>query len=140
MLGSTSRPPDPLPTGLHLVGDSDINALEAAAREVNSRVRRIDLQGCNGKRDLLQRIATALAFPAEMGHNWDAVSDCMRDLGWLPERSYTLAFVHGGDLRTASRDAFDTLLDVLEQAATAWAGRAIPFRVFVAVPGNADDA
>ncbi|HRG72048.1 MAG TPA: barstar family protein, partial [Thauera aminoaromatica] len=45
---------------------------------------RIDLAGCTDKAGVLARIATALHFQESFGHNWDALSDCLCDLSWLP--------------------------------------------------------
>lgn len=39
-------------------------------------------QGCCKKRRLLQSLARQLQFPPYFGENWDALTDCLRDLSW----------------------------------------------------------
>lgn len=40
--------------------------------------------GITTKDELLARLAGELAFPEHFGRNWDALSDCLRDLSWMP--------------------------------------------------------
>jgi RNAse (barnase) inhibitor barstar len=93
---------------------------------------RVDLGGCSDKAGLLQRIAQALAFPAWFGHNWDALFDCLNDLGWRPAPGYVLVLENPGELRETEPEVFDTALAILGDAAVAWQERGVPFRVFVA--------
>lgn len=116
------------------VTDDDLDALGVAARDAGLAVRRIALDGCGDKATLLLRVGSALDFPAGSGRNWDALSDRLRDLSWLEAGGYALLFENAGDLRQADESAFDTLLDVLEEAAAAWRGRDAPFWAFLAMP------
>lgn len=134
--------------GVFFVTDEDLDALGVAARDAGLAVRRIDLGGCGDKATLLLRIGNALDFPAGSGRNWDALSDRLRDLSWLEAPGYALLLEQAGDLHDVGQDVFDTLLDVLEEAAAAWRGRATPFWAFLAMPmaffdaldANGDDA
>lgn len=123
--------------GVFLVTGDDLDGLGVAARDAGLLVRRIDMGGCNGKAALLLRIATALDFPTSFGRNWDALSDSLRDLSWVPGAGYALLFEHAGDLRTADEGDFDTLLDILDDAAHDWAERDLPFWAFIALPEEA---
>jgi RNAse (barnase) inhibitor barstar len=121
-----------------LVGEADLDALDAAAHAEGHLVRRINLAGCRDKRDLLQRIANALAFPETFGFNWDALADCLGDLGWLPQAGgYAWLFDHAGDLLEASANDFDTLCEVLEDACRRWKDRGTPCFAFLALPKEA---
>ena len=40
--------------------------------------------GVSGKKQLMRALEEALRFPEYFGRNWDALSDCLRDLSWLP--------------------------------------------------------
>jgi hypothetical protein len=76
---------------------------------------------------LLKNIATALAFPAWFGANWDALEDCLSDLSWRGAGGYVLLFE-----QAQAGDDFGVLADVLRSAAEYWAGRGKPFfAVFV---------
>lgn len=122
----------------YLVGETDLDTLDAAAHAEGHLVRRISLAGCRDKHDLLQRIASALAFPASFGANWDALADCLGDLEWLPRTNgYAWLFDHADDLRTASERDFDTLCDVLDDACARWKERRTPCLAFLALPRDA---
>lgn len=129
--------------GAYLVGEADLDALDAAAHGDGHLVRRISLAGCRDKRDLLQRIATSLVFPKTFGANWDALADCLGDLEWLPQAGgYTCLFDHAGELREASEQDFDTLCDILDDACHRWQANGTPCFAFLALPDDAfnDDA
>ncbi len=120
--------------GVYFVTGEDIATLDMAARDAGLLVRRIDLRDCRSKATLLLRMATALDFPAGGGRNWDALSDRLRDLDWLPAPGYALLFEDAADMREASEAEFDTLLDLLDEAVGDWAQRDTPFWVFLALP------
>jgi fermentation-respiration switch protein FrsA (DUF1100 family) len=117
--------------GVYGVGDGDLGGLAAAARDAGLRVCRIDLEACTDKRTLLMRIGTQLDFPAGWSRNWDALSDALRDLSWLPGNGYALLFNDAEDLRQASGTDFDTLLDILSEASASWAEDNVPFWAFL---------
>lgn len=124
--------------GAYLVGETDLDTLDAAAHDAGHLVRRISLAGCREKHDLLQRIATSLAFPKTFGANWDALADCLGDLEWLPQAGgYAWLFDHVGDLRDAAENDFDTLCDVLDDACQRWKERGTPCFAFLALPDDA---
>lgn len=122
-------------SGVFFVTTDDIATLDMAARDAGLLSRRIDLRGCGNKATLMLRLATALDFPAGSGRNWDALSDLLRDLSWLPTAAgYALLFDAAHELRDADETSFDTLLDVLDEAASDWARLEIPFWAFLALP------
>ncbi|MCI4566570.1 barstar family protein [Lysobacter sp. CFH 32150] len=130
---------DPTRAGVYFVTSDDLDSLGMAARDAGLQVRRIDLAGCDDKPTLLLRIATALDFPGTFGRNWDALSDNLRDLEWMPGDGYALLFDQAGELRDAEEADFDTLLDILDEASMDWTARALPFWAFLALPQSAFD-
>jgi len=131
---------DPSLAGVHLVADGDMALLDIAARDAGLRATAIDLEHCTGKPVLLLRMATALEVPPGSGRNWDALSDLLRDLGWLPApRGHALLLSSAGDLRDASPGDYDTLLSILHEAADAWAEAGTPFWAFVGLPDDEFD-
>lgn len=125
---------DPRQAGVYFVLDEDIALLDIACGGAGLHTLRIDLQGCEDKARLLQRLADGLATPAGQGRNWDALSDQLRDLSWWPASGYALLLPHASALRDADETSFETLLDILDEAAVDWQARDIPFWAFLALP------
>lgn len=123
--------------GVYGVGHGDLDGLAALARDAGLKALRVDLAGCSDKRTLLLRIATRLDFPSQLGHNWDALADALRDLSWLPANGYALLFDQADALRRDAGEDFDTLLDVLNEASASWAEDGVPFWAFLELaPGE----
>lgn len=124
---------DPSKAGVYFATRDDLGTIGMAARDAGLQACNIDLRGCKTKNTLLLRLSIALDNPNGSGRNWDALSDQLRDLSWLPAPGYALLFDDAADLREADEASFDTLLDILQEAATEWAGRDIPFWAFLAL-------
>ena len=124
---------DPSRAGVFFVTSGDLPFLAAAAHDANLLPRQIDLLGCNNKATLLLRIAVALDFPMSSGRNWDALSDSLRDLEWLPGKGYVLWFEGAGDLLGSDESDFDTLVSILDEANAEWKTRDVPFWAFLAL-------
>ncbi|WP_266160387.1 barstar family protein [Dyella silvatica] len=132
---------DPARGGVFFVTADDLDLLAASATQHSLHVSRIQLQGCRDKTELLKRIAKDTPLPDSFGHNWDALADSMRDLSWLKASGYLFLFDHAEDLRDAGEEDFDTLLDILDDAAESWLDANQPYFVFLALPESAfDDA
>lgn len=86
------------------------------------------LDGPATKRELLDALAGALAFPGWVGRNWDALADALGDLSWLPPGAYGLVWRHP---RRLPPDDRRTALELLHTAAGASAGTAHPLTVLV---------
>lgn len=125
--------------GVYFVGTDDLDRLARAAAREELRVCRTDLAGCHGKDELLRRLAASLQLPATFGHNWDALADCLRDLGWMPAWGYVLLFDHADQLLQAAEADYNTLLGILDDAATFSGERDLPWFAFLALPDSAFD-
>jgi hypothetical protein len=121
----------PGPVYMAPLTDAAAAAICVLARSRGFDCTRVDLSGCAEKSDLLERLAKALAFPAWFGHNWDALADCVTDLGWRPALGYVLILEHGAELQENQPEVFDTALAILADAAVAWQARGATFRPFV---------
>ncbi len=74
--------------------------------------------GLRRKRELMAALAASLALPRYFGSNWDALSDCLRDLSWLPAGKVLLLHGDVPPKRGAHRE---TYLDILREAQQSWA-------------------
>ncbi|WP_228062547.1 barstar family protein [Lysobacter sp. H23M47] len=105
----------------------DSGPMAEAAASLDFAIARIDLAGCTGKADALERIARGLSFPGWFGGNWDALADCLGDLSWLLAPGYMLLIANSGAWRAAQPEEFDTLLAILNEAALEWRERNVAF-------------
>ena len=92
----------------------------------------ISLSEARSKEALLERFATALAFPEWFGANWDALEDCLGDLSWRADTGRLLVIEGFETLQDVAGDDFRVLLGVLGDVAQDWAaeGRGF-FAIFV---------
>jgi RNAse (barnase) inhibitor barstar len=127
----------PAGNGVYVVGDDDLQALAMQAARDELQVRRIALDGCRDKTELLRRIAQALPLPASFGGNWDALADCLHDPRWAPGWGHALLFDHADELRRADERDFDILLGILDDAATFASELDRPFFALLSLPEQA---
>lgn len=70
-------------------------------------------------KELLKALYFQLWFPGYFGFNWDALSDCLRDLGWISCRKVVL--VHQALPNLPEKD-LKIYLEVLRDAIIDWVG------------------
>lgn len=128
---------DPSAGGVFFVVEEDLGPLAAQGTAQGLFVARTSLRGCTGKDELMRRLRFSWQLPADFGDNWDALSDCVRDLAWLQGEGYLLLFDHADELRDANEEDFDILLDILDEAAEEWQEDEKPFFAFFAMPESA---
>lgn len=121
-------------SGAYYVDEGGRDSLLEAARNLEFACAAIDMSGQADKEAVLARIAAALRFPEWFGGNWDALSDSLNDLSWWPAEGYVLLLEHSHDWQQADPAGFDVLLEICNDAATAWAEHGVPFWLLVAVP------
>ena len=66
---------------------------------------------------MLDAFATDLELPDWFGRNWDALVDALRDLDAQRGVPIELVWDDAAALRERDRDAFDTVVEILEQVA-----------------------
>lgn len=75
--------------------------------------------GIGSAGELLKAIYYLLWFPGYFGFNWDALSDCLRDLSWIPCKKVVL--VHDA-LPKLTDFELKTYLEVLRDSVLDWDG------------------
>jgi RNAse (barnase) inhibitor barstar len=109
----------------------DPNEIARTAKAVKLSVVKLDLRKVRGKKGFLARLAKALHCPPYFGMNWDALSDCMRDLSWLNDNGWVVILLNGQEFAAKNQDDFNTAIDVFQTAAEYWRSQAKPFWVLV---------
>ncbi|MWA09807.1 barstar family protein [Streptomyces sp. BA2] len=72
-----------------------LTAVLEAVRAAGLGTVSLDLRGVSDKAAFMERCARALELPDWFGRNWDALADCLTDLGWAPAAPGRLLVVTG---------------------------------------------
>lgn len=118
---------DPDHSGAYFIDVRDTDAMAQTAAGLDFAVMRVDLSGCEDKADLMSRLAKAGGFPGDFGANWDALSDVLRDMAWRTAPGYVWLIENAAEWRDAHQADFDTLLEILNEAAFEWAHADVAF-------------
>jgi RNAse (barnase) inhibitor barstar len=107
--------------------ESDDKAFERFMSHLRSRKEKkrlvFQLNGLNMKQkgSMLHEFASVLGFPSYFGGNYDALEDCLRDLGWLTFDSIVLC-VENSDALLSEAAPKDRLIleDILRNVCSFW--------------------
>jgi len=106
---------------------TDKKELVAAAKAGGLAVFRINLAKVGDKEHMLVAIAKAMKFPDWFGHNFDALTDCLADMGWNPAEGYLVLLEHCDGIHGKAEEDFVATLQIFQQAADEWRDQGIPF-------------
>lgn len=113
----------------HLPGklaDSHVSLVEAA-EACGYFVFKVDLRGARNKDSLLAAIGKSMSFPEWFGHNWDALADCLADLGWRPAEGYLVLLEHADALQARAASDLVTALGIFGEASKEWRQQGVAF-------------
>jgi len=79
-------------------------------------------KGITSASELLDTLYLMLKLPEYFGFNWDALSDRLRDLHWIKQRTVVLRH---SDLPALPDSELRVYLDVLSEAVTGWGGSVV---------------
>ncbi|MFJ8039624.1 barstar family protein [Kitasatospora sp. NPDC096147] len=72
------------------------------------------------EQELFEQMSARLRLPAYFGWNWDALSECLRDMRWAPADHYLIVIERSAlALREHAEDR-DTLLEILGRVGHHW--------------------
>ena len=100
--------------------------LEKAAKSAHYAYFHIEGQRLDKKEQFLNHAALAMHFPDYFGDNWDAFEDCLTDLSWIDAEQYLIVLDHTDVFAEHAPQHFDTLLEILKEAAEYWRGQGKP--------------
>lgn len=107
-----------------------LSDVRAAASEAGLVVFDADLASVQSKGEFLAAIAQAIAAPAWLGKNWDALADALGDLSWQSSKGYVLVLRNGGDTFNLSAGDRDIAREILDGTVSFWKQQSKPFWVF----------
>jgi hypothetical protein len=86
--------------------------------------------GLRGSQEVFDALFQHLQFPGYFGFNWNALSDCLRDLSWISQRRVVI--LHS-DLPVLPSDEVATYLEVMWECLRDWKPSE-PHQLIVAFP------
>jgi Barstar (barnase inhibitor) len=96
---------------------------------------------------LFYEFSDALLFPGYFGWNWNALSDCLRDLKWLPADGYLIVVDDAPRLLADSTEERQVLFRILCRAVRYWTnplgrpgGVGVPFTVLLLCESDGEAA
>ena len=113
--------------GVHHLPHGDLEPLIAGAEAAGCLVQRVDLAQVRNKNEMLDAIGKALGFPEWFGHNWDALNDCLLDMGWRPAEGYVTLLDHCDGIHGRAEADFVSLMQTFQSAAEEWREDGVPF-------------
>jgi RNAse (barnase) inhibitor barstar len=113
--------------GVHHLPHGSIDDLLAGAKAAGCLVLRVDLAATRSKDEMLTAVGRALRFPEWFGHNWDALTDCLLDMGWLPATGYMIVLDHCDGIHGRAEGDFVKLMQIFQEAAATWREDEVPF-------------
>ncbi|MCK9285233.1 MAG: barstar family protein [Rhodocyclaceae bacterium] len=113
--------------GVYHMPQGDTESLVVAAEANGYMVFRVDLGAARDKQQMLDAIAKSLAFPEWFGHSFDALLDCLADLGWRPAEGYLVLLEHCDGIHGRAEADFVTTLQVFSNAAEEWREQGVAF-------------
>ena len=113
--------------GVHHLPHGVIDDLLTGARACACLVLRIDLAQARNKDEMLTALGQGLRFPEWFGHNWDALTDCLLDMAWLPATGYVIILDHCDGIHGRAESDFVMLMQAFQEAAVTWREDGVPF-------------
>ncbi|TBR13879.1 barstar family protein [Rugosibacter aromaticivorans] len=113
--------------GVYHLPHGNLSDLITGAESAGCLVQRIDLRSTHNRDELLETLGRGLGFPEWFGHNWDALNDCLLDMGWRPAEGYVVILDHCDGIHAHAESDFVTLMQVLQNVANEWREQGVPF-------------
>ena len=117
----------------HLPRSRRVDLLHLAAA-AQLKLLLADLGDCKGRHEALYQLGKACQFPVWYGANLDALHDCLTDPEWQPRKGVVLQISGLDSLRAADPEAFSTLIEVLQSAASIRSAGKTPLWILLTSP------
>ncbi len=103
-----------------LQSHENVKAVQSLARRCGYAFFHIEGKNITRKEQLLNHVATALHFPGDFGHNWDALEECLTDMEWVDAEGYLIYFDHIDAMARENPEQFATFLEIVRDAIASW--------------------
>jgi RNAse (barnase) inhibitor barstar len=104
----------------HLNTAISADILRQRAEELGLRFFHIDGSRIISKQSLFDAISHEMAFPDYFGGNWDALFECIRDLGWIDAPGYVLLYADYQMLAQSDATSFRITFEIFADTVKHW--------------------
>src|SRR6187549_892940 len=126
--------------GVYFLPDGDVDELLEAAAVNTFPCLRVNLRGCQGREDLMLRLAGMLALPPHRLEAWSELPRAMSESSPADTAGMVMLLEHSEALREHSRDEFKLAMEALQAASAEWAKQDRPLWSFIVVDEATFDA
>lgn len=99
----------------------DISLIQELSNEFGYKLFYLNGVEIKNKKDLFTTFSIVLEFPEYFGNNWDALTDCLRDLEWLPTyKGYILVYINPELFAWNAPSEFETFLEIVNTVSKYW--------------------
>ena len=139
-MSTSATPVNPEAPDVTVAAPSPLRSVHFAERAPNPEIaaekgiRQIEIDGTkiDGEEALMAAISKGFEFPDYFGGNWDALEECLRDLGWLEAKGYAIVMEKAEAFWRADADLAGRLVKSWTLCAERWVQEGVPFHlVFV---------
>jgi RNAse (barnase) inhibitor barstar len=102
-----------------------------AAKDAGLRHFDVDLGTAIDKATLFATLARGLHLPEHFGNNFDALADVLEDRDWLGRKGCAIHLAHVASFRHGHPHDWETLEEILTEAAGFWRERNLAFWVLL---------
>jgi len=126
--------------GVYFLPDADVDELLEAAAVNTFPCMRVNLRGCDGREDLMLRLAGVLALPPHQLEDWAQLPHAIAEAAPAGVPGLVLLVEHSEDLRARSREEFKLAMEALQASSAEWARQQRPLWSFIVLDEAEFDA
>ena len=119
--------------GVYFLPEADVDELLEAAAVNTFPCLRVNLRGCQGREDLMLRLAGVLALPPHRLEEWSALPRAIAEFSPAGAPGLVLLLEHSELLREHAREEFKLAMEALQAASAEWAKQDRPLWSFLVV-------
>jgi hypothetical protein len=126
--------------GVYFLPDADVDELLEAAAVNTFPCVRVNLRGCEGREDLMLRLAGVLALPPHRLEDWTQLPHAIAEAAPAGAPGLVLLVEHSEELRARSREEFKRAMEALQASSAEWARQQRPLWSFIVLDETEFDA
>ena len=126
--------------GVYFLPEADVDELLEAAAVNTFPCLRVNLRGCQGRADLMLRLAGVLALPPHRLEAWSELPRAFAESSPAGTPGLVMLLEHSEELREHAREEFKLAMEALQASSAEWARNGRPLWSFIVLDEASFDA